>query len=122
MYLVRMSTLNILLRVSQYNDIRGRNISMDRYFTSVTLAEWASSKDITIVGTMRLDRIGSVAKLVFFRRLWSFKRLFVIFGLFLVFFFQIWSFFSKFAKQKKIVLLNYYVLLNDKRESRELTP
>ena len=44
--------------VSQYNDIRGRNISMDRYFTSVTLAEWASSKDITIVGTMRLDRIG----------------------------------------------------------------
>ena len=44
--------------VSQYNDISGTNISMNRYFTSVSIADWTRSKNITIVGTMRLDRIG----------------------------------------------------------------
>ena len=29
---------------------------MDRYFTSVSVAEWATSKGFTIVGTMRPDR------------------------------------------------------------------
>ena len=31
---------------------------MDRYFTSVPLAKWASENNFTVVGTMRLDRIG----------------------------------------------------------------
>ena len=31
---------------------------MDRYFTSVTIAQWALENKITIVGTMRLDRKG----------------------------------------------------------------
>ena len=31
---------------------------MDRYFTSVTLAEWALDRNFTIVGTMRHDRKG----------------------------------------------------------------
>ena len=31
---------------------------MDRYFTSVPLAKWASENNFTIVGIMRLDRIG----------------------------------------------------------------
>ena len=44
--------------VSQYNDICGTNIAMDRYFTSVSIADWTRSKNITIVGTMRLDCIG----------------------------------------------------------------
>ena len=44
--------------VSQYNDICGTNISMDRYFTSVSIADWTRSKNIMIVGTMHLDRIG----------------------------------------------------------------
>ena len=44
--------------LSQYNDICGTNISMDRHFTSVSIADWTRSKNITIVGTMRLDRIG----------------------------------------------------------------
>ena len=31
---------------------------MDRYFTSVTLADWATTKHFSIVGTTRLDRKG----------------------------------------------------------------
>ena len=42
--------------LSRYTSIQGYNISMDRYFTSVFLAEWALQKKFTIVGTMRHDR------------------------------------------------------------------
>ena len=42
----------------KFDKIKGCNISMDRYFTSVPLAKWASKNNFTIVGTMRLDRIG----------------------------------------------------------------
>lgn len=38
--------------------MKGRNISLDRYFTSMTIAEWCLEKDITITGTMRRDRQG----------------------------------------------------------------
>ena len=44
--------------VNHYNSIDGSKISMDRYFTLVTIAQWALKKNITIVGTMRLDRKG----------------------------------------------------------------
>ena len=33
-------------------------MSIDWYFTSVTIAQWGLEKTITIVGTMRLDRKG----------------------------------------------------------------
>ena len=42
--------------LSCYTSIQGCNISMDRYFTLVFLAEWALQKKFTIVGTMRHDR------------------------------------------------------------------
>ena len=42
----------------RYNKLSGRNISLDRYFTSVTLAQWCLEKKISIVGTMRTDRKG----------------------------------------------------------------
>ena len=42
----------------KFNKIKGCNISMDRYFTSVALAKWASENNFAIVGTMRLERIG----------------------------------------------------------------
>ena len=42
--------------VIHYNSIKGSNISMDRYFTSVAIAHWALEKKTTIVGKMRLDR------------------------------------------------------------------
>ena len=41
-----------------HNDISGCNISMDRFFTSITLAQWSNERNFTIVGTMRLDRVG----------------------------------------------------------------
>ena len=44
--------------LSRYTSIQGCNISMDRYFTSVFLAEWALQKKFTIVGTTRHDRNG----------------------------------------------------------------
>ena len=40
------------------NKFTGRNISLGRYFTSVTLAQWCLEKKISIVGTMRTDRKG----------------------------------------------------------------
>ena len=45
--------VNNLLR---YNKIAGRNISLDQYFTNVTLAKWCLEKHASIVGTMRTDR------------------------------------------------------------------
>ena len=44
--------------LSRYTSIQECNISMDRYFTSVFMAEWALQKKFTIVGTMRHDRKG----------------------------------------------------------------
>ena len=51
-------TKYLVAEVSKYDSIQGCNISMDRYFTSVTLAEWAIENKFTIVGTMRQDRKG----------------------------------------------------------------
>ena len=41
----------------------GYNISMGRYFNSVPLAQWCLERNITIVGTMRLDRKGIPAEI-----------------------------------------------------------
>ena len=41
-----------------YGTLQGRNISLDRYFTSVTLAEWCLERNITIVGTLKSYRKG----------------------------------------------------------------
>ena len=38
--------------------LRGKNISLDRYFMSVSIADWCLGKDITTTGTMRADRKG----------------------------------------------------------------
>ena len=39
-----------------YCNLQGINISMNRYFTSVSLSTWASEKNITIVGSMEHDQ------------------------------------------------------------------
>ena len=41
-----------------YGTLQGWNISLDRYFTSVTLAEWCLERNITIVGSIKSDRKG----------------------------------------------------------------
>ena len=44
--------------LKQYLQLRGRNTSMDRYFTSLPVAEYLLENDITVVGTLRSHRIG----------------------------------------------------------------
>ena len=44
-------------------NMSGCNISMNRYFTSVPLAQWCLERNIAIVGTMRLDRKGIPAEI-----------------------------------------------------------
>ena len=39
-------------------DIRGRNISMDRYFNSMEVSRWLLEKGLTVVGTLKLRRQG----------------------------------------------------------------
>ena len=47
-----------VIRIAGADSVKGRNISLDRYFTSMTIAEWCLERNITITGTMRKDRIG----------------------------------------------------------------
>ena len=58
-----MSTKYLVQGFSDYNSIKGCNISMDQYFTSASVAEWATTNHFTIVGTMRLDRKGIPAEI-----------------------------------------------------------
>ena len=52
-------TKYLVRETSKYNKLKGTNISMDRYFTSVSVARWAlDEQSISIVGTMRHDRKG----------------------------------------------------------------
>lgn len=39
-------------------DLSGRNISIDRYFTSMHISDWLNKRGLTIVGTLRTDRKG----------------------------------------------------------------
>ena len=41
----------------RYNKLKGRNMSLDRYFISITLIQWCLEKK-SIVGTMRTDKKG----------------------------------------------------------------
>ena len=43
--------------------VKGRNISLDCYFTSMTIAEWCLEKNITITGTLKSDRKGIPEKI-----------------------------------------------------------
>ena len=52
-------TIYLVEEFSKLNSLEGCNISMDRYFTPVTLARWATEHKFSIVGTMRLDRKGT---------------------------------------------------------------
>ena len=38
--------------------LKGANISMDRYYTSIHLAEWLYDKNITCIGTLNSNRKG----------------------------------------------------------------
>ena len=55
-------TKYLVENLRQHVDISGRNISMDRYFTSIPVAKYLLDKKITLVGTMRANRIGIPAE------------------------------------------------------------
>lgn len=42
----------------RHGELRGRNISVDRLYTSVSLADWLLERGVTIVGTMMANRKG----------------------------------------------------------------
>ena len=44
--------------LEQHVNLQGRNISMDRYFTSMTISEYLLDKGMTVVGTMPSVRAG----------------------------------------------------------------
>ena len=44
--------------LSECVDLDGRNISMDRLYTSVSIANWLLTKNITCVGTLQTRRVG----------------------------------------------------------------
>ena len=50
--------VNGAIKIGGAGCLRGRNISLDRYFTSVTIADWLLEKNITTTGTLRSDRKG----------------------------------------------------------------
>ena len=51
-------TKYLIKGLERYVDIRGRYVSIDRFFTSMTIADWLLDREITTVGTLRTDRIG----------------------------------------------------------------
>ena len=44
--------------LEQHVNLRGRNISIDRYFTSMTISEYLLDKGMTVGSTMPSDRAG----------------------------------------------------------------
>ena len=44
--------------LEKHVNLQGRNISIDRYFTSMIISEYLLDKGMTVVGTMRSDRAG----------------------------------------------------------------
>ena len=49
---------NLVIRAKEQVRLDGRNISMDRLYTSVEIANWLLEKNITNVGTVQKDRVG----------------------------------------------------------------
>ena len=45
-------------KLPSYHDIRGRNISMDRLYSSFSVANWFFEKGVRMVGTMNKNRVG----------------------------------------------------------------
>ena len=44
--------------VDQKQGLQGRNLSMDRLYTSINLAQWLLQKRMTCIGTMQQNRVG----------------------------------------------------------------
>ena len=51
-------TLRLVEKYGEENDLRGRNLTTDNLYTSITLAQKLLQKNMTLVGTMRKNRKG----------------------------------------------------------------
>ena len=49
---------NLVIWTKEQVRFDGKNISMDRLYTSVEITDWILEKDITIVGTVEKGRVG----------------------------------------------------------------
>ena len=58
------NTINLVKNLSKNVDLNGRNIPIDRYFTSISFAKHILAKNITVVGTLRANRKGIHKELV----------------------------------------------------------
>lgn len=47
-----------VIRVAGSNSMKGRSISLDCFFKSISIDDWCLEKKVTITDTMRKDRIG----------------------------------------------------------------
>ena len=56
-------SMYLVTKLRLYCDLTGRNISMDRYFTSLSIADWLLERNMTVVGTMKDNRVGIPQKL-----------------------------------------------------------
>ena len=45
-------------KLSAYQNLGGRNISMDRLYSSFQIADWLLLKNITMIGTFQANRVG----------------------------------------------------------------
>ena len=52
-------TLNLIDKVANHSDFRGKNVAFDNLYTSILLAKELLDRGITCVGTMRHNRKGS---------------------------------------------------------------
>ena len=77
--------------LSSHANITGRNVSMDRYFTSVTIAHYLKEKKMTLVGTMRVQ-----IEKVFPKNLWKCKIVMIRIS-------------SSFANEDDLMLTSYVV-------------
>ena len=57
-------SLYLVDKLSGHVDITSRNVSMDRYFTSVTITHYLKEKKMTLVGTMSANKKGIPKELV----------------------------------------------------------
>lgn len=49
---------HMMEQLGRHGDLRGRNLSIDRLYTSIPLAEWLFEKGVTVVGTLQANRRG----------------------------------------------------------------
>ena len=55
---VEETVKRLVQNLQKYVDLQGRNISFDRLYTSITLAQWLLTHNITCVGTLQANRRG----------------------------------------------------------------